>query len=88
MILEQGILDIEPAVEFLSTVPMSIPAYLSMGGSGDKFQAAVVTRDEDGLAIDQNGITHQPLYLNNTIWQTTKGGDMIVLVKLRLLPAV
>ncbi|KAF4681109.1 hypothetical protein FOZ60_012579 [Perkinsus olseni] len=65
MIFEHGIIDIEPAVEFLSKCPMSIPAYLSMAGAGDKFQAAVVSRDEDGLAVDQNGVKHEPLYLNN-----------------------
>ncbi|EER18298.1 hypothetical protein Pmar_PMAR005204 [Perkinsus marinus ATCC 50983] len=65
MIFEQGIIDFEPAVEYLSKCPMAVPAYLSMAGTGDEFKAVVLTRDEDGLAIDQNGEVHEPAYLNN-----------------------
>ncbi|KAF4648818.1 hypothetical protein FOL46_002433 [Perkinsus olseni] len=66
MIERRGVIDFDEAVDFTSNhLPLSCPIYFAMVGAGSNFKAAVISRDEDGLAVYANGTRTEPLYLDN-----------------------
>ncbi|KAF4752874.1 hypothetical protein FOZ62_028276 [Perkinsus olseni] len=65
MIERRGVIDFDEAVDFTSNnLPLSCPVYFAMVGAGSDFRAAVISRDEDGLAVYANGTRSEPLYLD------------------------
>ncbi|KAF4696772.1 hypothetical protein FOZ60_015673 [Perkinsus olseni] len=65
MIERNGVFDFDRAVEFTSNnLPLSCPIYFAVVGAGH-FKAAVMARDEDGLAVYANGTKTEPLFLDS-----------------------
>ncbi|KAF4660135.1 hypothetical protein FOZ61_004233 [Perkinsus olseni] len=65
MIERNGVFDFDRAVEFTSnSLPLSCPIYFAVVGAG-RFKAAVMARDEDGLAVYANGTRTKPLFLDS-----------------------
>lgn len=63
MIEHHGVFDFEGAIDFTSNKPLSCPIYFAMVGARSSFEAAIITRDEDGLAVFANGTRTKPLLL-------------------------